>query len=55
MHWKSDNIEIKIRDEADEVIKKLFDSLLSRSQKLSAFLRGKTLCWFVLSRLLLFM
>ena len=27
MHSKSDNIEIMINDEVDEVIKKLFDSL----------------------------
>ena len=27
MHWKSDNVEIMISDEADEVIKELFDSL----------------------------
>ena len=27
MHLKSDNKEIMINDEADEVIKKLFDSL----------------------------
>ena len=27
MHLKSDNIEIMINDEADEVIKELFDSL----------------------------
>ena len=30
MHSKSDNIEIMISDEADEVIKKLFDSLKNR-------------------------
>ena len=27
MHSKSDNLEIKISDEADKVIRKLFDSL----------------------------
>ena len=32
MHSKSDNIEIMISDEADEVIKKLFDSLKNRYQ-----------------------
>ena len=32
MHSKSDNIEIMINDEADEVIKKLFDSLKNRYQ-----------------------
>ena len=30
MHSKCDNIEIMINDEADEVIKKLFDSLKNR-------------------------
>ena len=30
MHSESHNIEIMINDEADEVIKKLFDSLKSR-------------------------
>ena len=30
MHSKSDNIEMMISDEADEVIKKLFDSLKNR-------------------------
>ena len=32
MHSKSDNIEIMISDEADEVIKELFDSLKNRYQ-----------------------
>ena len=32
MHSKSDNIEIMINDEADEVIKELFDSLKDRYQ-----------------------
>ena len=30
MHSKIDNIEIMMNDEADEVIKKLFDSLKNR-------------------------
>ena len=30
MHWQSDNIEIIISDEADNVIKELFDSLKNR-------------------------
>ena len=30
MHSQRDNIEIMISDEADEVIKKLFDSLKNR-------------------------
>ena len=32
MHSKSDNIEIMINDEADEVIKYLFDSFKNRYQ-----------------------
>ena len=32
MHSKSDNIEIMISDEVDEVIKKLFDSLKNKYQ-----------------------
>ena len=32
MRLKSDNIEIMINDEADEVIKELFDSLQNRYQ-----------------------
>ena len=32
MHSKSDNIEIMIKDEADEIIKELFESLLNRYQ-----------------------
>ena len=32
MHSKSDSIEIMINDKADEVIEKLFQSLLSRYQ-----------------------
>ena len=32
MHSKSENIEIIINDEADEIIKELFDSLKSRHQ-----------------------
>ena len=30
MHSRSDNIEIMINDEADEVVEKLFKSLLNR-------------------------
>ena len=30
MHSKSDSVEIMINDEADEVMKKLFDSLKNR-------------------------
>ena len=32
MHSKTNNIEILINDEADEVIKELFDSLKNRHQ-----------------------
>ena len=32
MHSKSENIEIIINDEADEIIEELFDSLKSRHQ-----------------------
>ena len=32
MHSKTNNIEILINDEADEVIKELFDSLKNRYQ-----------------------
>ena len=32
MHSKSDNIEIMVNNEADEVIKELFDSLKNRYQ-----------------------
>ena len=32
MHSKSDNIEIMINDEANEVVKELFDSLRNRYQ-----------------------
>ena len=34
MHSKSDNIEIMISDEADEVMKKVFDSLKNRYKKI---------------------
>ena len=34
MHSKNDNIEIIISDEADEVIKNLFDSLKCRYQNI---------------------
>ena len=33
MHSESDNIEITINDESDEVIEELFKSLLNRHQK----------------------
>ena len=34
MHSKSDNIEIMINDEADDVIKELFDSLYQNNSEL---------------------
>ena len=40
MHPRSDNIEIMINDEADEVIKEPFDSLKNRYQKNSESMRG---------------
>ena len=40
MHSKSYNIKIKIRDEADEVIKKLFDSLKNIYQNNLQSMRG---------------
>ena len=40
MHSKSDNIEIMISDEADEVIKKLFDSLKNKYQNNIQSIRG---------------
>ena len=33
MHTKSDNTEIMMRNETDEIIKKLFESLLQRYQE----------------------
>ena len=33
MHSKSDNVEIMIGNETDEIIEKLFDSLLQNYQK----------------------
>ena len=40
MHSKSDNIEIKINDEADETIEELFDSLKNRYQNNLELIRG---------------
>ena len=40
MHSKSDNIEIMISDEADQIIKKLFDSLKNRYQNNLQSMRG---------------
>ena len=40
MHSKSDNTKIMISDEADEVIKKLFDSLKHRYQNNLESIRG---------------
>ena len=40
MHSKSDNIKIIISDEADEVIKKLSDSLKNRYQNHLQSMRG---------------
>ena len=40
MHSKSDNVEIMISDEADEVIRKIFDSLKNRYQNNLESMRG---------------
>ena len=40
MHSKSDNIEIMINDEADEVVKELFDSLKNRYQNNLELMNG---------------
>ena len=40
MHSKSDNIEIMINDEVDEVIKELFDSLKNRYQNNLESMKG---------------
>ena len=32
MHWMSDNIEVMIYDDPNEVIKEIFEALLSRYQ-----------------------
>ena len=40
MHSKNDNIEIMISDEADEVIKELFDSLKNRHQNNLESMKG---------------
>ena len=40
MHWKSENIEIIINDEADVVIKELLDSLKNRFQNNFESMKG---------------
>ena len=40
MHSKNDNIEIMIKDEADEVINELFDSLKNRYQNNLESMKG---------------
>ena len=40
MHAKSDNLEILIKDEADEAIKELFDSLKNRYQNSLQSVKG---------------
>ena len=47
MHSKSDNIEIMINDEADEVIKKMFDSLKNRYQNNLESIKGSE-CFLVM-------
>ena len=48
MHSRSDNIEIMISDEADEVIKKLFDSLKNRYQNNLQSMRGSEFLFYFL-------
>ena len=43
MHSKTDNIEIMISDQADEVIKELFDSLKDRYQNNLESMKGSEL------------
>ena len=43
MHSKSDNMEIMINEEPDEVIKELFDSLKNRYQNNSESMKGSDL------------
>ena len=43
MHLKSDNIEIMFNDEADEVIKELFDSLKNGYQNNLESMKGSEL------------
>ena len=40
MHSKSNNIEIMVNDEADEVIEELFDSLKNRYQNNLELMKG---------------
>ena len=40
MHSKSDNIEIVIKDDADEVIKESFDSLKNTNQNNLGLMKG---------------
>ena len=40
MHPKSDNIDIRISDEADEIIEELFDSLKKRYQNNFELMNG---------------
>ena len=49
MHSKSDNIEIMISDEADEVIKKLFDSLKNRYMFVLVHLSLIKLSYFIIN------
>ena len=44
MHSKSDNIEVIINDEADQVIKELFHSLGNRYQNNLELMEGGRVC-----------
>ena len=56
MHSKRDNIEIMISDEADEVLKRIFDSLKDRyqnnleSMKGSEFVFDYVQLWWIIYR-----
>ena len=49
MHSQSDNIEIMINDEADKVIKELFDSLKNRYQNNLESMEGSEFALFMFS------
>ena len=53
MYSKRDNIEIMISDKADEVIKKLFDSLKNRYQNDLQPMRGSEVCLCLCSSIVL--
>ena len=48
MHLKSDNIEIMIGSETDEIIEKLFDSLLQRYQERLEYSKKEAILFLIL-------